>query len=59
MRHKNSRLPTCEDAIGFISEPLEKLYLIDLVCMASWSDKVIDEEEREFLKIILEKVLNL
>ncbi|NRB83020.1 MAG: hypothetical protein HRU49_04485 [Winogradskyella sp.] len=49
VRHKNSRLPTCEDAIGFISEPLEKLYLIDLVCMASWSDKVIDEEEREFL----------
>lgn len=49
VRQKNSRLPSYDDAIGFISEPLEKLYLIDLVCMASWSDKVIDKEEREFL----------
>lgn len=49
IRHKNSTLPSYNDAINFISEPLEKLYLIDLVCMASWSDKAIDKEEREFL----------
>ncbi|WP_299522080.1 LETM1-related biofilm-associated protein [Winogradskyella sp.] len=49
VRHKNSELPSYNDAITFITEPLEKLYLIDLVCMASWSDKVIDKEEREFL----------
>ena len=49
MRHKNSELPSYNDAVSFISEPLEKLYVIDLVCMASWTDKVIDKEEREFL----------
>ena len=49
VRHKNSELPSYDAAVAFISEPLEKLYLIDLVCMASWSDKVIDKEERDFL----------
>ena len=49
VRHKNNVLPSYDDAVKFISEPLEKLYLIDLVCMASWSDKMIDKEEREYL----------
>lgn len=49
IRHKNSELPSYTDATSFINEPLEKLYVIDLVCMASWSDKVIDQEERDFL----------
>lgn len=49
IRHKNSSLPSYQDAVSFIKEPLEKLYVIDLVCMASWTDKVIDKEEREFL----------
>jgi hypothetical protein len=49
VRHKNSELPSYTDAINFISEPLEKLYLVDLVCMALWSDKIIDSEELEFL----------
>lgn len=49
IRHKNSELPTYEKAVAFISTPLEKLYVIDLVCMASWTDKIIDIEERKFL----------
>jgi hypothetical protein len=49
IRHNNSTLPSYDDAVAFISTPLEKLYVIDLVCMASWTDKVIDKEEREFL----------
>ncbi|NRD23940.1 hypothetical protein HNV10_11840 [Winogradskyella litoriviva] len=49
IRHKNSELPTYQNAVSFISEPLEKLYVVDLVCMASWTDKTIDTEEREFL----------
>jgi cob(I)alamin adenosyltransferase len=49
IRHKNSKLPSYDEAVNFISHPLEKLYVIDLVCMASWSDKVIDTEERKFL----------
>ncbi len=49
IRHKNSKLPSYTDAVEFIKTPLEKLYVIDLVCMASWTDMVIDKEEREFL----------
>ncbi len=49
IRHKNAELPSYNDAVSFISEPLVKLYVVDLVCMASWSDKVIDKEERDFL----------
>ncbi|WP_299127144.1 LETM1-related biofilm-associated protein [uncultured Winogradskyella sp.] len=49
VRQKNSELPTYKNAVKFIRQPLEKLYIIDLVCMASWSDKVIDNEERDFL----------
>lgn len=58
IRHKNSELPSYNDAVAFIKEPLEKLYVIDLVCMASWTDKVIDIEEREFL-VRLKNDLNL
>jgi hypothetical protein len=49
IRHKNAELPSYENAVSFISTPLEKLYVVDLVCMASWTDKVIDEEEQQFL----------
>ncbi|MBU2930275.1 LETM1-related biofilm-associated protein [Winogradskyella psychrotolerans] len=49
IRYKNAELLTYNDAIAIISEPLEKLYVIDLVCMASWTDKVIDREEQDFL----------
>lgn len=49
IRHKNSNPPTFEDAIALIEHPLEKKYVIDLVCMASWSDKVIDKDELKFL----------
>jgi hypothetical protein len=49
IRHKNVELPSYNDAVSLINTPLEKLYVIDLVCMASWTDKIIDKEEREFL----------
>ncbi|WP_179376202.1 LETM1-related biofilm-associated protein [Winogradskyella wichelsiae] len=49
IRNKNEDLLTYRDAISFINQPLEKLYVIDLVCMASWTDKVIDNEEQNFL----------
>lgn len=49
MRQRTTTLTTYDKAISLISEPLEKHYIIDLVCMASWSDKVIDKEEQELL----------
>ncbi len=50
IRHKNAEVLNYKDAIASIYTPLEKLYVVDLVCMASWTDKVIDDEEQAFLK---------
>ncbi len=38
-----------DDVTQNISNPLTKYYIIDLVCMTFWTDKVIDEEEHVFL----------
>lgn len=58
MRQKDTDINSYEDVIKLINDPLEKHYLIDLVCMASWSDKVIDKAEKDFLNKIKED-LNL
>ncbi|WP_431158647.1 LETM1-related biofilm-associated protein [Winogradskyella poriferorum] len=50
VRHKKATPPSYKEAIALITSPFEKLYVIDLVCMASWTDKVIDKAEREFLR---------
>ncbi|WP_439152683.1 LETM1-related biofilm-associated protein [Winogradskyella sp.] len=52
MRQKETDINTYEDVIKLINDPLEKHYLIDLVCMASWSDRVIDSAEKDFLNKI-------
>lgn len=36
-------------AIKNIKTELEKYYILDLACMATWSDKTIDEKEQRFL----------
>ena len=38
-----------EDVLQYVSNPLTKKYIIDLVCMTFWTDKMIDDEERNFL----------
>lgn len=47
--HKNTKRHTDDDIAKTITEPLEKLYIIDTVCMASWSDKQIDKDEYLYL----------
>ncbi|WP_430412621.1 LETM1-related biofilm-associated protein [Kordia sp.] len=37
------------DVLVHIKHPLTKKYIVDLVCMTFWSDKIIDEQERIFL----------
>ncbi|APY09226.1 hypothetical protein BWZ20_13340 [Winogradskyella sp. J14-2] len=49
MRQKGTDINTYHDVIKLINHPLEKRYLVDLVCMASWSDKIIDTAEKNFL----------
>ncbi|WP_223548000.1 LETM1-related biofilm-associated protein [Aestuariivivens sp. NBU2969] len=36
-------------AIDLITTTLEKYYVLDLTCMASWSDRVIDTNETKFI----------
>lgn len=47
--HKNIKKESTENITNTITKPLEKLYVIDTVCMASWSDKQIDKEEYLYL----------
>jgi hypothetical protein len=39
-----------KDAIQDVTNSLTKYYIIDLVCMTFWTDKIIDEQERIFLE---------
>ncbi|MCB4808868.1 LETM1 domain-containing protein [Tamlana sp. 62-3] len=58
LRYFNNENNNYKQAITYIKTPLEKQYMIDLACMATWTDKVIDIQEQKFL-ITLRKDLNL
>ena len=47
-----------QEALQYLSDTLEKQYIIDVACMASWGDAQIDLKEAQFLKQ-LQKDLNL
>jgi hypothetical protein len=47
--HKKTKRNDTNEVAKTITEPLEKLYIIDTVCMASWSDKLIDKNEYLYL----------
>ncbi|WP_053978279.1 LETM1-related biofilm-associated protein [Mangrovimonas xylaniphaga] len=50
LRYQNKEALSYEDVINCMESPLSKFYITDVVCMAFWSDKVIDTEEQKFLK---------
>ncbi|MFH4967258.1 LETM1-related biofilm-associated protein [Gaetbulibacter sp. M240] len=52
LRYQDQSPMSFEDAVKFIDSPLKKFYILDLACMASWSDQVIDEKEHHFLKLL-------
>ena len=52
LRYQDQSSMSFEDAVKFIDSPLKKFYILDLACMASWSDQVIDEKEHHFLKLL-------
>ncbi|MCB4798679.1 LETM1-related biofilm-associated protein [Neotamlana laminarinivorans] len=58
LRYFNEETNDYKHAISHINTSLEKQYMIDLACMATWTDKVIDIQEQKFL-ISLRKDLNL
>lgn len=49
LRYHNNTPITYPDAIKNIKTSLEKYYILDLACMATWSDKNIDKKEQLFL----------
>ena len=49
LRYHNSTPITYPEAIKNIKTNLEKYYILDLACMATWSDKTIDKKEQLFL----------
>ena len=48
-RYQNSEPMDYGDAIATLNTALEKQYTIDVACMASWTDKKIDQSENKFL----------
>lgn len=58
LRYQQTNKLDYNEAIALLKTPLEKQYLLDLACMATWSDKTIDDNERYFL-FQLGKDLNL
>ena len=49
LRYHDNTKTTYSDVIKHISLDLEKQYLVDIVCMASWTDKLIDQRELQLL----------
>jgi hypothetical protein len=49
MRFQNLRTTPSEELCQIVKSPLEKHYLIDTICMASWTDTYIDRNEYAYL----------
>ncbi|SHH40473.1 LETM1-related biofilm-associated protein [Winogradskyella jejuensis] len=49
LRHKKETQLSKDQVAASISGTLEKRYVVDIVCMASWSDKQIDKNEYLYL----------
>ncbi|MFD1614855.1 LETM1-related biofilm-associated protein [Gelatiniphilus marinus] len=58
LRYQNNAHISYNDAIGILKTPQEKQYILDLACMATWSDCTIDKTEQQFL-VKLGKDLNI
>ena len=50
LRYQYIQDKSYHDVIKYIKSPLEKYYVVDIACMASWTDEKIDFKELEFLK---------
>lgn len=50
LRYQQIEETSYHDVLPFINDPLEAQYILDLACMATWSDQVIDSDELHFLQ---------
>ena len=58
LRYKSGGLKSLEQLLEFISDDMEKFYILDILTMATWSDRIIEKKERAFLNTVA-KELNL
>ena len=49
LRFQNNTHINYNKAINNVNAPLETYYILDLACMATWSDRIIDSNEKQFL----------
>lgn len=49
LRYQNNTYISYNNAINILKTPQEKQYILDLACMATWSDRTIDKDEQQFL----------
>lgn len=50
LRYSDTKNLTYEKAVTYITTQEEKYYMLDLACMATWSDQKIDVGEQHFLE---------
>ena len=50
LRYQENSNITYKKAIKNVNTELEKYYILDLACMATWSDQMIDVKEQHFLE---------
>tara|TARA_R110002126_G_scaffold98526_3_gene229391 strand:- start:490 stop:1662 length:1173 start_codon:yes stop_codon:yes gene_type:complete len=50
LRYQENTNLNYKKAINNVNTELEKYYILDLACMATWSDQMIDVEEQHFLE---------
>ncbi|UKM66116.1 LETM1-related biofilm-associated protein [Flavobacteriaceae bacterium GSB9] len=50
LRFQDNKNLTYSKAIGLLKTPQEKYYILDISCMATWSDQMIDVKEEQFLE---------
>jgi len=50
LRYEDNSHVNYKRALKNVNTTLEKHYILDLACMATWSDQVIDAEEQRFLE---------
>lgn len=49
LRYHDHKSKSYQEAINSVKSGLEAHYLLDIACMSTWSDQVIDTNERSFL----------
>ncbi|XCF07035.1 LETM1-related biofilm-associated protein [Tamlana crocina] len=50
LRYSDNKNFTYKKAVRHLKSPLEKYYVLDISCMATWSDQMIDVKEEQFLE---------